>query len=78
MKITTRTDDLRVLMMRKGLTKRLLAKSAGIGHTTTIQVCNGTRNPSPPIAKKIIDVLEVEFDEIFTIESVGRECANGW
>jgi DNA-binding XRE family transcriptional regulator len=66
--IKVKTERLNELMIRKGFTKRSLARNAKIGHATTIQVCNGERNPSPPVAKKIIDELEVEFDEVFTIE----------
>jgi transcriptional regulator with XRE-family HTH domain len=60
-------------MYRKGWTRRQLARAAGIGEVTAQQIYAGKRNPSPPVAKKIVDALDVEFDEIFEllpIESV--------
>jgi transcriptional regulator with XRE-family HTH domain len=62
-----KTDKLAELMYRKGWTRRHLAKAAGIGEVTAQQVVNGKRNPSPPVAKKIVDALGVEFDEIFEL-----------
>lgn len=67
MKIQPRIDTINELLIRKGLTKRGLANIAEIGHATVIQICNGNRQPSPPVAKKIVDALEVDFDEIFLI-----------
>jgi DNA-binding XRE family transcriptional regulator len=56
------------LVIRKGLTKNGLGKKAGISSPMIVQISNGVRNPSPPIAKKICNVLEVKFDDIFVIE----------
>ncbi|MED4754613.1 helix-turn-helix transcriptional regulator [Brevibacillus choshinensis] len=56
------------LIIRKGHSKRSFAEAAGIGQVTALQIASGDRNPSPRIAKRIIDALEVEFDEIFVIE----------
>jgi DNA-binding XRE family transcriptional regulator len=66
--ITPKVERINELLIRKGLSKRRLAISANIGQATAVQVCNGNRNPSPPIAKKIVDALGVEFDDIFNIE----------
>lgn len=68
MRIRPRIEVINELLIRKGLTKRGLAGVANIGSATAIQICNGNRYPSPPIAKKIVDALQVEFDEIFMIE----------
>ncbi len=56
------------LIIRRGLTKNALGKKAGISSPMIVQISNGIRNPSPPIAKKICNVLEIKFDDIFTIE----------
>ncbi len=48
-----KTTQLNELMFRKGWTRRQLATSAGIGEVTAQQVCNGKRNPSAPVARKI-------------------------
>ncbi|MDO7485485.1 helix-turn-helix transcriptional regulator [Peribacillus frigoritolerans] len=68
MKIEPKIERLNEILIRKGLSKRALANIAEIGQATAVQICNGRRNPSPRIAKKIIDALEVEFDEIFVIQ----------
>jgi DNA-binding XRE family transcriptional regulator len=60
-------DKFNELLIRKGFSKRGLAQAAAIGEATVIQICNGDRNPSPRIAKKITEVLEIEFDAIFCI-----------
>lgn len=71
MSVVTKTDRLNELLYRKGLTKRAFAKVAKIGEVTAQQICAGKRNPSPPVAKKIIDALGVEFDDIFAIVCAG-------
>lgn len=64
------------LLIRKGYSKKAFAEAAGIGQVTALQICNGDRNPSPRIAKRICDTLEVEFDDIFEIvktpQNVGK------
>lgn len=60
-------DRLTEHMYRKGWTRRQLAANAKIGEVTAQQICAGKRNPSPPVAKKIVDAFGVDFDEIFEI-----------
>lgn len=62
------SEQFEELIIRKGHSKRSFAEAAGIGQVTILQIANGDRNPSPRIAKRIKDALEVEFDEIFIIE----------
>ncbi|MGI2295110.1 helix-turn-helix transcriptional regulator [Paenibacillus sp. GXUN7292] len=57
------------LIIRKGLTRRGLAQVANIGTSTVLHICGGSRNPGPAVAKKIVDTLGVDFDEIFEIVS---------
>jgi Predicted transcriptional regulators len=56
-------------VMKRGFTRRGFGQAIGISHSTVVQLLNGNRNPSPPIAKKIADFLEEEFDTIFFIEN---------
>lgn len=72
MRIMPKVNEINELLIRKGLTKRALADVAQIGLATAMQICNGNRKPSPPIAKKITNALEVEFDEIFYIQREGE------
>ncbi|MHA0855890.1 helix-turn-helix domain-containing protein [Paenibacillus sp. CMAA1364] len=58
------------LIIRNGLTRRGFAKNANVGISTVLHICGGTRNPGPAVAKKIVDALGVDFDEIFKIVSV--------
>lgn len=68
MKITLKNSlEFEELLIRKGFSKKAFAEAAGIGQVTALQICNGDRSPSPRIAKRICDTLEVEFDDIFEI-----------
>lgn len=55
------------LLLKKGFNKSGFSKVIGLSKPMTLQVCNGTRNPSPRTAKKICEALQVEFDDIFEI-----------
>jgi transcriptional regulator with XRE-family HTH domain len=55
------------LLIKKGLSKKAFAEAASIGQVTALQICNGDRKPSPRIAKRICETLEVEFDDVFNI-----------
>lgn len=55
------------LIMRKGYSKNRLSKAVEMSQPTIVQISNGTRNPSPFVAKKIMDALGVDFDDLFEI-----------
>lgn len=56
------------LLLLKGLSQRGFGRSAGISEPYANQIANGVRNPGPKIAKKITELLEVKFEDIFFIE----------
>jgi transcriptional regulator with XRE-family HTH domain len=56
------------ILIKKGLSKRAFAEVAKIGQVTALQICNGERRPSPRIAKRIKEALEMEWDDLFIIE----------
>jgi transcriptional regulator with XRE-family HTH domain len=60
------------MLIRKGLSKKAFAEAASIGQVTALQICNGDRYPSPRIAKRIVEALEVEWDSIFIIERTAK------
>lgn len=60
---------LKKLLIHKGLSQASMGKEVGIAKSYACQIVNGTRNPSPALAKKISETLEVEFDEIFFIKN---------
>ncbi|KUP23127.1 helix-turn-helix transcriptional regulator [Paenibacillus sp. DMB5] len=72
MKAFVKTERLAELMFRRGWSRRQLAKNAGIGEVTAQQICSGTRNPSPPVAKKLTDAFGVDFSELFELETANR------
>ncbi|WP_238652338.1 helix-turn-helix transcriptional regulator [Paenibacillus piscarius] len=63
------------MLIRKGLSKKAFAEAAEIGQVTALQICNGDRKPSPRIAKRICDTLEVKFDDIFEIVKTPQQAA---
>lgn len=60
-------DEFNSMIFRKGHSKRSFAQAAKIGEATMIQISNGCRFAGPRVAKKIVDALEVQFDDIFEI-----------
>jgi len=62
------------LVLKKGFTQRSFGRFIGISEPYANQVLNGKRNPGPRIAKKITDGLNVEFEEIFFIESACKSA----
>ncbi|ONK21194.1 hypothetical protein BLX87_22975 [Bacillus sp. VT-16-64] len=70
MKIKLRdVDEFKKLLLINGYTQRGYGRKIGISEPYANQIANGTRNPGPNIAKKTVELLQVEFDEIFFIES---------
>lgn len=51
-----------------GLSQREYARKIGISEPYANQIVNGIRNPSPSVAKRTVDLLDVEFSDIFFIE----------
>lgn len=69
MKISLKsTSFFNELLIKKGFSKNGLSKVSDVSQTTISQISNGVRNPSPLTAKKLVNVLDVDFDEIFTIQ----------
>lgn len=66
------------ILMKRGYTKASLGQEISLSQTMISQIANGIRNPSPRTAKKIIDVLDLGFDDIFTIQKNNeqREVTN--
>lgn len=60
-------ERLRKCIIVKGFSQQAFGKHIGISQPYTVQLLKGKRNPSPQTAKKIADALDVEFDELFTI-----------
>lgn len=61
-------SELNRIRIKNGYTMSGLARVAGVSPQFISAILNNRFNPSAVTAKKICEVLEVEFDEIFTIE----------
>lgn len=59
----------RRMLMSNGYSQRKFASAADISGPYMSQIVQGKRNPSPNMAKKICDTLEVQFDDIFFVDS---------
>ena len=56
------------LLHRLNMTKNELASWTGLATGYLSQLLNGKRNPSAATRKRLQDVLEVGFDELFILE----------
>lgn len=62
-------NEVKVTMFKKGLDLNSLSRKLEIGASYLSLIINGKRKPSPKLAKRIAEVLEVEITDIFTIEA---------
>lgn len=65
-------EGFRELIVKKGYSQRSFGRVLGISESYVAQIANGIRNPGPKVAKNITDVLDVDFGDIFFIESVAK------
>ncbi|QQE80883.1 helix-turn-helix transcriptional regulator [Alicyclobacillus sp. SO9] len=56
------------LLVLKGYSQRGFGRAVGISAGYASQVSNGMRCPSASVAKRITEVLEIEFGDIFFID----------
>ncbi|MEC0231255.1 helix-turn-helix domain-containing protein [Paenibacillus alba] len=70
MKIVVRdTENLKKIIITKGYSIRSFGRALGTSGPYANQIVNSVRNPGPIIARNIVDLLGVQYDEIFFIES---------
>lgn len=55
------------LVIMKGFSKTDFGKEIKLSNPMTVQITNGDRHPSPKTAKRICEVLECEWSELFEI-----------
>jgi transcriptional regulator with XRE-family HTH domain len=65
MKIKVNASAFVQARIKMGFSQRELAKRTKLSSALISQIENDERNPSPNSAKKICDVLDVAFDDIF-------------
>lgn len=56
------------LMFVKGFNVSSFASEVGIGVSYLSQILNSKKSPSPKLAKKIAETLEVEIQDLFIFE----------
>lgn len=65
-------DDFREKLLKNGYSIRSFANQIGLSSPYFSQIINNKRNPSGKVAKKILDELSLEFEEIFFINNVNK------
>ncbi|WP_051250602.1 helix-turn-helix transcriptional regulator [Paenibacillus harenae] len=63
------TNELNKMIVKKGFNKTEFGNEIDLSHSMTNQITNGKSQPSPKTAKRICEVLECAWEEIFTFES---------
>lgn len=56
------------LLLKRGFSQRGFGRAVGISEPYANQIANGDRNPGPQVAKRICEVLDAQFDDIFFIK----------
>ena len=69
--IVVKREEILEKMIRAGLTRVGLAKKSGITQGYISMIINGKRLILAPTAKKIVEALNCEFDDIFYIKLDG-------
>ena len=57
--------NLRDARKQKNYTQEQLANLAGVGRTTIVMIENGANKPSVPLAKKLGELLDVDWTIFF-------------
>ncbi len=60
------------ILIRRGLTKAAFSREIGISRPAGNNLCNGKTTIKPEMAKKVTEVLEKPFDELFRIDHKPR------
>ncbi|MDK1673422.1 helix-turn-helix transcriptional regulator [Staphylococcus saprophyticus] len=68
MTITINETSVKKAMFLKGYNLSDLSNETGVGVSYLSQIINGKKIPSPKLAKKMSEVLQVSVDELFIFE----------
>ncbi|MGN4930269.1 helix-turn-helix domain-containing protein [Bacillus cereus group sp. MYBK14-1] len=66
----------RLLIAKTGKSLRSFSKENGFSHAYLSQILKGDRNPSPVVATKISNGLNLKIEDIFFIKVVGDSKQN--
>ncbi|HCX0371110.1 TPA: helix-turn-helix transcriptional regulator [Staphylococcus aureus] len=68
MTILANSRKFKEAMFLKGFNLSDLSRETGVGISYLSQIINGKKIPSPKLAKKMAEVLQVEVNELFEFE----------
>ncbi|HDG4693353.1 TPA: helix-turn-helix transcriptional regulator [Staphylococcus aureus] len=68
MTILANTRKFKEAMFLKGFNLSDLSRETGVGISYLSQIINGKKIPSPKLAEKMAEVLQVEVNELFEFE----------
>lgn len=68
MTILANTRKFKEAVFLKGFNLSDLSRETGVGISYLSQIINGKKIPSPKLAKKMAEVLQVEVNELFEFE----------
>jgi len=74
-RVRVNQDAVQVAMAKRNMSQNMLAIRAGISSGYISQIICGTRYPSPRVRQKILDILGMDFDDVFIIERDERELS---
>jgi len=67
-KVRVNQDAVQIAIAKRNMSQNMLAIRAGISSGYISQLMCGTRYPSPRVRQKLLDVLGMDFDDVFIIE----------
>lgn len=70
MKVLIKRDVFESVLYRRGITNKEFAENIGITSNTMSYILNGKRAPSQKTAKKIVEALDLNFEDVFEIKKV--------
>ena len=60
-------ENLQELLSKKGITKNSLKSATNISESYADSILKGKVSPSPKVARKICELLDVSFNDIFYV-----------
>jgi transcriptional regulator with XRE-family HTH domain len=65
--VTLRPDPVWAFLEERGVSQNELARLAGISSGYLSQLMSGSAHPSPQVRRRLLRVLSLDFDDLFTI-----------
>ena len=70
LRVTLKPDPVWAFLDERDISQNELARLAGISPGYLSQLMSGARSPSPPVRRRLLRVLGLDFDDLFTITIV--------